>query len=83
MLSEAEETSENQQSGSIKRGAVRSGKWVQMEEAAQRIRRLARDLCPGEPLGEKRCATSSVSAVAATGNHPDSSKRSESGFHLH
>ena len=54
-----------------------------MEEAAQRIRRLARDLCPGEPLGEKRCATSSVSAFAATGNHTDSSKRSESGFHLH
>ena len=24
-----------------------------MEEAAQRIRRLARDLCPGEPLGKK------------------------------
>ena len=26
---------------------------MQMEEAAQRIRRLARDLCPGEPLGQK------------------------------
>ena len=24
-----------------------------MEETAQRIRRLARDLCPGEPLGKK------------------------------
>ena len=24
-----------------------------MEEAAQRIRRLARDLCSGEPLGKK------------------------------
>ena len=54
-----------------------------MEEAAQRIRRLARDLCPGEPLGEKRCAASGVSAFAATGNYPDSSKHSESGFHLH
>ena len=56
---------------------------MQMEEAAQRIRRLARDLCPGEPLGEKRCAVSGISAFAATGNHPDSSKRSESGFHLY
>ena len=56
---------------------------MQMEEAAQRIRRLARDLCPGEPLGEKRCAACSVSAFAAAGNYPDSSKRSESGFHLY
>ena len=56
---------------------------MQMEEAAQRIRRLARDLCPGESLGEKRCAASSVSAFTATGNHPDSGKHSESGFHLY
>ena len=27
---------------------------MHVEEAAQRIRRLARDLCPGEPLVEKR-----------------------------
>ena len=54
-----------------------------MEEAAQRIRRLARDLCPGEPLGEKGSSSSGVPAFAATGNYPNSSKRSESGFHLH
>ena len=54
-----------------------------MEEAAQRIRRLARDLCPGEPLGEKRCGASGISAFAATGTYPDSGKCSESGFHLY
>ena len=53
MLSEAAEASENQQSGSIKRSAVRCGEWVQVEEAAQRIRGLACDLCPGESLGKK------------------------------
>ena len=56
---------------------------MQVEEAAQRIRRLARDLCPGEPLVEKRCAASGISAFAATGNYPDPSKRGESGFHLY
>ena len=54
-----------------------------MEEAAQRIRGLARDLCPGEPLGKKGSSSSNISAFAATGNYPDSSKRSESGFHLY
>ena len=83
MLSEAEKTSENQQPGSIKRSAVCSREWVQVEEAAPRIRRLARDLCPGEPLVEKGSSSSSVSAFAATGNHPDPSKRSKSGFHLY
>ena len=33
-----------------------------MEETAQRIRRLARDLCPGEPLGKKGCSANGVSA---------------------
>ena len=54
-----------------------------MEEATQRIRRLARDLCPGEPLGQKGSSSSGVPAFATTGNYPDPSKRSESGFHLH
>ena len=54
-----------------------------MEEAAQRIRRLARDLCPGEPLGQKGSSSSGVPAFAAAGNHSDPSKHSESGFHLH
>ena len=54
-----------------------------MEETAQRIRRLARDLCPGEPLGEKRCAASGISAFAATGNYPNQSKRGKFGFHLY
>ena len=69
--------------GSIKRGAVRSGEWVQMEETAQRIRRLARDLCPGESLGQKRSSSRGVSAFAAVGNHPNQSKRSKLGFHLY
>ena len=54
-----------------------------MEEAAQRIRRLARDLCPGEPLGEKGSPASGVSAFTAVGNHPGPSKYCKSGFHLH
>ena len=56
---------------------------MQMEEAAQRIRRLARDICPGEPLGKKGCSANSVSAFAAAGNHPDQSGRGMPGFHLH
>ena len=54
-----------------------------MEEAAQRIRRLVRDLWPGESLGEKRRAASGNSAFTATGNYPDPSKRGEPGFHLY
>ena len=56
---------------------------MQMEEAAQRIRRLARDLCPGEPLGKKGCSTKGVSAFTAVGNHPNQSERGKSGFHLY
>ena len=54
-----------------------------MEETAQRIRRLACDLCPGEPLGEKGSSSSSVSAFAAAGNHPNQSKCGQFGFHLY
>ena len=54
-----------------------------MEEAAQRIRRLARDICPGEPLGEKRYTASGISAFAAVGNHPNQSKRGKFRFHLY
>ena len=54
-----------------------------MEEIAQRIRRLARNLCPGEPLGKKRSSSSSISEIAADGNHPNPSKRGEPGFYLH
>ena len=54
-----------------------------MEEAAQRIRRLACDLCPGEPLGEKGCPSIGVSAFAAAGNHSDQSKRGEPGLYLY
>ena len=54
-----------------------------MEETAQRIRRLARDLCPGEPLGKKGRSSSSVPALAAVGYYPNPSKRSKPGFHLH
>ena len=83
MLSETEKTSENKQPGSIKCRAVRSGEWVQVEEAAQRIRRLARNLCPGEPLGKKGRSASGISTFAAAGNHPNQSKRGKPGFHLH
>ena len=54
-----------------------------MEEVAQRIRRLARDLCSGEPLGKKGCSANSVSAFTATGNYPNQSKRGKPGFHLY
>ena len=54
-----------------------------MEEAAQRIRRLACDLCPGEPLGEKGRSAGSVSAFAAAGDHPNQSKHREFGFHMY
>ena len=56
---------------------------MQVEEAAQRIRRLACDLCPGKPLGKKRCVAKGVFALAATGNHSNPSKHSEPGFHLY
>ena len=36
MLSQTAETSQNQQPGRIECSAIRSGKWVQMEELAQR-----------------------------------------------
>ena len=42
-----------------------------MEEPAQRLRRLARDLCPGEPLGEKGRFASGVFAFTAIKVHPD------------
>ena len=45
-----------------------------MEEAAQRIRGLAHDLCPGKPLGEKGCAARGLCALAAVGNDPNSSE---------
>ena len=83
VLSQAAETSQNQQPGRIECGAIRSGKWVQMEEPAQRIRRLARDLCPDKPLGEKGSFGKSIFAFAATGNHQNPSKRGQFGFHLH
>ena len=56
---------------------------MQMEEAAQRIRGLACDLCSGEPLGEKGCAARVLCALAAVGNDPNSSERSEPGFYLY
>ena len=74
VLSQAAETSQNQQPGRIECGAIRSGKWVQMEEPAQRIRRLARDLCPDKPLGEKGRFGTGISPVAAIGDHSNPSK---------
>ena len=54
-----------------------------MDELAQGIRRLACDLCPGEPLGEKRRFASGFFAFAAVGNDQNLSKCGKSGFHLH
>ena len=54
-----------------------------MEEPAQRIRRLARDLCPDKPLGEKGRAASGISAFAADWNHSNPSKCGKFGLHLH
>lgn len=83
MLSQTAETSQNQQPGRIECSAIRSGKWVQMEELAQRIRRLACDLCSDKPLGEKGRFGTGISAVAATGNYSNPSKCDKFGFHLH
>ena len=54
-----------------------------MEETAQRIRRLARDLCSGEPLGKKGCSANGISAFLETGNYPDRSEHGKLGFHLY
>ena len=56
---------------------------MQMGEATQRIRGLAYDLCPGEPLGKKGCSANGVSAFTAAGNHPSQSERDKPGFHLY
>ena len=69
MFSQTAEAGKNQQPGSVKRSAVRRREWVQMEGPAQRIRRLACDLCPGKPLGEKGSFASGISAFTAAGNH--------------
>ena len=54
-----------------------------MEEPAQRIWRLARDLCPDKPLGEKGRAASGISTFAADWNHSNPSKCGKFGLHLH
>ena len=54
-----------------------------MEELAQRIRRLARDLCPGEPLGEKERFASGFFTFTVTGDYTDPSKCDKSGFRLY
>ncbi len=54
-----------------------------MEEPAQRIWRLACDLCPDKPLGEKGRAASGISAFAADWNHSNPSKCGKFGLHLH
>ena len=54
-----------------------------MEGPAQRIRRLACDLCPGKPLGEKGSFASGISAFTAAGNHSNPSKCGKSGLYLY
>ena len=54
-----------------------------MEGAAQRIRKLARNLCPSKSLGEKGHPASSVSAFTAVGNHSNKSECGKPRLHLH
>ena len=54
-----------------------------MEGPAQRIRRLARNLCPGKPLGEKGRFASGVFALTTAGNHSNPSKCGKSGLYLY
>ena len=82
MLSKTTQTSKNQQSRHVKCDAVRSIERVQVKEPAQRIWRLARDVCPGEPLGKKENAASSLSLFAAARYHPNPTKRSYPGQFL-
>jgi len=83
VLSEAEQASENQETGRIERSAILGGEWVQMEGLAQRIRGLERDLCPGKPVVKERCATSGFSAIAAKEHHPNQRECGQSGPHLY
>ena len=83
MFPQTEEASKNQQSGSAERRAISGRKRVQMEGLAQRVRRLACNIRPGEPLGEKRRIAGSVPETAADGRHPDKSKCGQPGFHQH
>ena len=54
-----------------------------MEEPAQGIRRLARDICSDKPLGEKKRFGTGISAVAANGDHSNPSRCDKFGLHLH
>ena len=54
-----------------------------MEGIAQRIRGLARDLCPSKPLGEERCAGTGISSAATEGDHPNQGQYHAFGSHLH
>ena len=54
-----------------------------MEEPAQGIRRLARDICSDKPLGEKRRFETGISAVAAAWDHSNPGKCDKFGLHLH
>ncbi len=74
MFSKIAKASKNQQPGHVECGAARSREWVQMKGAAQRMRRLAHDLCPGEPPGKKGRSSSGVSMFTAVGNHSNKSK---------
>lgn len=80
MLSEATQTGENQESGRTECIAIPGGEWMQMEGFAQRIRGLACDLCPGEPLVKERRTASDFFAIAAEGHHPDQSESGQSGL---
>ena len=56
---------------------------MKMEELAKKIQRLACDLCSDKPLGAKGRSGKGIPAVAAIGDHSNSSKCGEPGFHLH
>ena len=69
--------------GRIERSEIPGGEWVQMEELAQRVRELARDLCPNKPLGEERRVGTDISSAAAEEDHPDQGQYHQLGFPLH
>ena len=56
---------------------------MQMEEPAQRIGRLVRDLCPDEPLSKKCRFTSGIVAFTAVRDHSNKSECDKSGFYLY
>ncbi len=56
---------------------------MQMEGLAPKIRGLACDLCPDEPLGEEGCVASCLYEAAINWRDSDRSKYRQSGFYMY